>query len=358
MATFQEHLATALADQYRVDEEVGRGGMATVYLAHDLRPAQQRPVAIKVLHPDLRTALAAERFLLEIRVAANLAHPHIVPLHDSGDREGFLYYVMPYFEGGTLRHRLTRDYQLPVEEAVRIACDVAAALEFAHGKGVVHRDIKPENILIDRRGRVKIADFGLAKLLGHTPGDVSLTGTQQVMGTLRYMAPEQMEGTKAVDHRADIFSLGVVFYQMATGERPFRAPNWVALLQQILYSPTPSPKTLRPQLPEAVESIVFRATAKNREERYQSMLELSSDLRSLRALPESTTVGAEQPSLPSPSKISRLFNRRTASVAALMVLAAVLCATVFRERLTDWVASWMLPAQRQLPYLVIASPKP
>jgi eukaryotic-like serine/threonine-protein kinase len=276
MATFQEYLATALADEYRLDEEIGRGGMATVYLAHDLRPAQQRPVAIKVLHPDLRTALAAERFLLEIRVAANLAHPHIVPLHDSGDREGFLYYVMPYFEGGTLRHRLTRDYQLPVEEAVRIACDVAAALEFAHGKGVVHRDIKPENILFSGDTPI-VADFGIARAV--TAASIErLTDSQVQIGTPAYMSPEQASG-ESIDARSDIYSLGCVVYEMLTGSVPFDGLTARSILARALVDPVPPIHTVRPTVPAALERAVLKALAKAPADRFATAREFAEALR-------------------------------------------------------------------------------
>src|SRR5512140_1206108 len=191
--------------------------MATVYLAHDLR--HDRDVAIKVLHPDLGAALGAERFLSEIRTTARLQHPHILPLLDSGDADGLLYYVMPLVTGETLRTRLTRERQLPVEDAVRIAREVADALGYAHGLGVVHRDIKPENILL-QGDHALVADFGIALAVQHA-GGTRMTQTGLSLGTPQYMSPEQAMGEKMIDARADISALGVVLYEMLAGEPPF-----------------------------------------------------------------------------------------------------------------------------------------
>ena len=203
-------LSAALADRYRVGRELGAGGMATVYLAHDLK--HEREVAIKVLHPDLAAALGGERFLAEIRTTAKLSHPHILPLLDSGAADGFLYYVMPYVTGETLRARLERETQLPVADALRIAHEVADALESAHALGIVHRDIKPENILLQGTHAL-VADFGIA-LAVQSAGGARTTQTGLSLGTPQYMAPEQAMGDKAVDHRADIYALGAVRYEM------------------------------------------------------------------------------------------------------------------------------------------------
>src|SRR5690348_7090412 len=204
--------------------------MATVYLAHDLR--HDRDVAIKVLHPDLGAALGAERFLAEIRTTARLQHPHILPLLDSGEADGLLYYVMPYVIGETLRDRLTRERQLPIEDAVRIACEVADALGEAHTHGIVHRDIKPENILL-RGGHALVADFGIA-LAVQTAAGQRMTQTGLSLGTPQYMSPEQAMGEKTIDARADIYALGAVTYEMLVGEPPFTGPSVQAIVGRIM----------------------------------------------------------------------------------------------------------------------------
>ena len=209
-------LATTLAGRYRLERELGAGGMATVWLADDQRHG--RRVAIKVLHPELSVVLGPERFLAEIRTTANLQHPHILPLFDSGSAEGLLYYVMPYVEGETLRTRLERERQLPVPEAVRFATEVADALDYAHRHGVVHRDIKPENILL-QDGHVVVADFGIA-LAVQQAGGSRMTQTGLSLGTPHYMAPEQAMGERTIDARADVYALGAVTYEMLAGAPP------------------------------------------------------------------------------------------------------------------------------------------
>ncbi|HJX87524.1 MAG TPA: serine/threonine-protein kinase, partial [Gemmatimonadales bacterium] len=212
-------LQTTLGDRYRVERELGRGGMATVYLAHDLR--HDRPVALKVIHPELGAALG-ERFLREIRVAARLAHPHILTVHDSGDAEGLLWYTMPVVDGESLRARLRREGPLPLDEAVRIGRSVAEALDFAHGQGIVHRDIKPENILLFGNEPM-VADFGIA-LAVDAADQERLTLTGLSLGTPAYMSPEQALGDTRVDRRSDLYSLGCVVYEMLAGEPPYTGP--------------------------------------------------------------------------------------------------------------------------------------
>jgi eukaryotic-like serine/threonine-protein kinase len=216
-------ISAALGDRYRVDGEIGAGGMATVYLAEDLR--HQRKVAIKVLRPELSAAVGADRFLREITTTANLRHPHILPLYDSGAGNGILYYVMPYVEGESLRARMDRESQLPMEDALRIADEIADALHYAHGRGVVHRDIKPENILLEN-GRAVVADFGIAWAV-NSAGD-RLTQTGLSVGTPLYMSPEQASGG-AVDGRSDLYALGCLLYEMLAGTPPFTGPNAMAL---------------------------------------------------------------------------------------------------------------------------------
>ncbi len=212
-------LRQAVADRYTVERELGRGGMATVFLAEDVK--HRRPVALKVLHPDLAAALGAERFLREIEIAARLQHPHILPLYDSGTAAGFLYYVMPYVEGESLRDRLMRERQLPLDDALRIATEVAGALAYAHSHGIVHRDIKPENILL-AGGTAVVADFGIARAItaaGPAAGE-PLTQTGTVVGTPAYMSPEQATGRSEIDGRSDQYSLACVVYEMLVGEPP------------------------------------------------------------------------------------------------------------------------------------------
>src|SRR5512140_3679313 len=210
-------LTAALADRYRLERELGAGGMATVYLAEDLRHG--RKVAVKVLRPELAAVIGADRFLAEIRTTANLQHPHILPLFDSGSAEGSLFYVMPYVEGESLRDRLRREKQLPIPDAVRIAGEIASALDYAHRHGVIHRDIKPENILL-HDGTALVADFGIA-LAASKAGSERMTETGMSVGTPQYMSPEQAMGEREITARSDIYALGAVTYEMLSGEAPF-----------------------------------------------------------------------------------------------------------------------------------------
>src|SRR5512135_2138023 len=203
-------LQSALADRYRLDSEIGAGGMATVYLAHDVR--HDRRVALKVLRPELSAVIGAERFLAEIKLTANLQHPHILPLFDSGEADSFLFYVMPYVEGETVRSRLRREKQLPVAEAVRIATEVASALDYAHRRGVIHRDIKPENILL-QEGQAVVTDFGVASPLTRTAAE-SRTEPGFAVGTPEYMSPEACLGDREMDGRSDEYALACVLYEM------------------------------------------------------------------------------------------------------------------------------------------------
>lgn len=234
-----ERLRTSLADRYRLERELGAGGMATVYLSEDLRHG--REVAIKVLHPDLGAALGAERFLAEIKTTARLQHPHILPLLDSGEAGGSLFYVMPYVAGETLRARLARERQLPIDDAVRIAREVADALGAAHALGIVHRDIKPENILL-QGGHALVADFGIA-IAVHQAAGARMTQTGLSLGTPQYMSPEQAMGEKQIDARADLYALGAVTYEMLTGEPPFTGATLQAVVAKVV-SATPEPPSL------------------------------------------------------------------------------------------------------------------
>ncbi len=230
-------LQQALADRYTIEREVGHGGMAVVYLAQDLK--HHRPVAIKVLRPELAYAIGPERFLREIEIAARLSHPHILPLHDSGNADGVLYYVMPYVEGETLRDRLKREGKLGVEEAVRITSEMADALGYAHQAGLVHRDIKPENILI-QAGHAVVSDFGIARAVS-AAGTDKLTETGIAVGTPAYMSPEQSLGDSGLDARSDVYSLGCVLFEMLTGRAAVRRPQRPGHRDRTSHRPSPHP---------------------------------------------------------------------------------------------------------------------
>jgi len=260
-----DKLRAALAGHYEIDREVGRGGMASVFLAHDVKHG--RRVAIKVLHPELAAAVGPARFLREIETAAKLTHPHILSLHDSGERGGVLYYVMPFVEGESLRDRLTRERQLPLDDAVRIASDVADALGYAHEHGVVHRDIKPENILLSGRHAI-VADFGIARAVQRASGD-TLTATGVTLGTPQYMSPEQASAEHDVDGRSDIYALGCVLYEMLSGEPPFGGPTLQSVVAKHMTAEVPSLRTLRPTAPARLERVVTRMLAKSPADRYQ-----------------------------------------------------------------------------------------
>src|SRR5438876_1579843 len=264
MAELLARLRGALADRYAIDRELGHGGTATVYLAPDLKHG--RAVAIKVLRPELAAALGAERFLREIEIAARLTHPHILPLHDSGEAAGFLYYVMPFVEGESLRDRLKREPQLPVEEAVRIAREVATALSYAHSQDVVHRDIKPENILLSG-GEAVVADFGIARAIV-AAGAEQLTDTGLAVGTPGYMSPEQATGAEHLDGRSDVYSLGCVLYEMLAGHPPFLGTTAQEILARHTLDPVPPLRTIRPELPAAVDRAVGKALAKAPADRF------------------------------------------------------------------------------------------
>ena len=301
----------ALRDRYRIERELGRGGMATVYLAHDLR--HDRPVALKVLKPALAASLGTERFLLEIRVTARLQHPHILPLLDSGVLETAPgstspFYVMPYVEGESLRDRLARERQLPVADALRLAGDVAAALAYAHGRGVVHRDIKPENILLSN-GQAMVVDFGIARAFSLAGGE-RLTETGLALGTPQYMSPEQVAGDRSVDARSDVYALGCVLYEMLAGEPPFTGPTAQAVAARSLVDPAPPIRKARDAVSEDVEQVIARALAKVPADRFSTAAEFG----------EALSRAAAAPLLP-PRRSAR-GRRRTLAAGVLVLLAA------------------------------------
>jgi eukaryotic-like serine/threonine-protein kinase len=273
-----DRLAAALADRYRLERELGQGGMATVHLAEDLK--HHRKVALKVLKPELAATMGADRFDREIEVAARLVHPHILGLIDSGDLDGFFYYVMPYVEGETLRERLARSGEMPVHEAVRLLGEIADALAVAHKAGVVHRDIKPENILLSGR-HAMVMDFGVAKAVTEASGRQQLTTAGVALGTPAYMAPEQATADPHLDGRVDIYALGILAYEMLTGYPPFHGLN---PQQTLAAHVTQAPVVVgqrRPGLSPALESVVMRCLAKRPADRFQSADELVAVLEPL-----------------------------------------------------------------------------
>ena len=274
MTDRQSQLQSALGDSYTIVRELGSGGMATVYLAHDVK--HDRDVAIKVLHPDLGASLGAERFLSEIRTTARLQHPHILPLLDSGNADGLLYYVMPLVTGDSLRTRLDRERQLPVTDAVRIVREVADALGYAHAQHVVHRDVKPENILL-QDGHALVADFGIA-LAVQQAGGQRMTQTGLSLGTPQYMSPEQAMGEKHIDARSDIYSLGAVLYEMLTGDPPFTGSSVQAIVSRVMTEAPPPIHTVRPAVPASVEYAVMTALAKLPADRFGTAAAFSAAL--------------------------------------------------------------------------------
>ena len=277
MSDLPDGLATAVAERYTIESELGRGGMATVYRAWDRK--HERPVAVKVLRRDIAAVLGPERFLREIRLAAALQHPHILPLHDSGAANDYLYYVMPYVEGESLRQRLERERQLPVEEALRVAVEVADALSHAHSRGIVHRDIKPENILL-AAGHAVVADFGIARAIDVAGGD-KLTQTGITLGTPAYMSPEQAAGDPQTDGRSDLYSLGCVLYEMLAGAPPFTGHSAQAILVKHLTEPAPRLTPLR-DVAVSLEQVIRRCLAKAAADRFTTAAELRQALEAAR----------------------------------------------------------------------------
>src|SRR4051794_500990 len=296
-------LSEALRDRYRIERELGRGGMATVYLARDLK--HDRLIALKVLHPELAATVGVERFQREIHTAARLHHPHILQLHDSGEAAGFLYYTMPYVEGESLRERIARDRELSVPAAVRIACEVAQALDHAHRHGVVHRDVKPENILLTDGGAL-VADFGIARALESSTGD-QLTHTGLMIGTPAYMSPEQVAGGE-LDGHSDQYSLACVLYELLMGAPLFTGPTPQAVLGQRFQNLAPRLDSMPSRL-ASVSAVLSRALASEPADRFPTAAEFAKAL-------ETATAAAA----PARSRSSRAT---TAFVLVVALLAAV-----------------------------------
>jgi eukaryotic-like serine/threonine-protein kinase len=269
-----DRLRSALGDRYDLDRQIGEGGMATVYRAKDVK--HERTVAIKVLREELSASIGADRFLREIRVAANLQHPHILGLYDSGQADGLLYYVMPFVDGESLRDRLNKHQQLPLLDALQIVREAAEALQYAHEHGVVHRDIKPENILL-QGGHALVADFGIARAVSRA-SDEKLTQTGMAIGTPHYMSPEQSLGSEYVDARSDVYSLGCVLYEVLIGQPPFTGPNSMAILARHSMEVVPSLQVVRASVPDDVEDTVMQALEKTPADRFQTMKEFAERL--------------------------------------------------------------------------------
>ncbi len=332
-----ERIAAALADRYTIERELGAGGMATVYLAEDLK--HHRKVAIKVLRPELAAVIGAERFLAEIRTTANLQHPHILALIDSGDSGGMLWYVMPYVEGESLRDRITHEKQLPVADAVRIATEVAGALDYAHRHHVVHRDIKPENILL-HDGSAMVADFGIA-LAASSGAGTRMTETGMSLGTPHYMSPEQAMGEREITARSDVYALGCITYEMLVGEPPFTGPTAQAIIARVM---TEEPRSLtlqRKSVPPHVEAAVFTALEKLPADRFATAAEFAAALGEPRFATTSTRGSSARAIAHTTSRSRATLLLATACVALCgLALAGWLrrppTPTVTRQRIALW----------------------
>ncbi len=326
-STPSSRISTALSGQYRLEDEIGAGGMATVYLAQDLR--HDRRVAVKVLRPELAAVIGAERLLAEIKLTDNLQHPHILPLFDSGEADSFLYYVMPFVEGESLRDRLNREKQLPVAEAIRIASEVASALDYAHRHGVVHRDIKPENILL-HDGRALVADFGIALAASKASG-TRMTETGMSLGTPHYMSPEQAMGEREITARSDVYALGCVLYEMLTGDPPFTGSTAQAIVARVV---TESPRPLLPQrhtIPPHVEAAVLTALEKLPADRFASAAQFAEALANPTATrPTARTLAQPAAGTGAPLR-SRLTDPVVLGLAAVAVGALGLAAMQLRR---------------------------
>jgi serine/threonine-protein kinase len=334
MTASYDRLAAAIAGRYRIERELGAGGMATVYLAQDLR--HDRKVAVKVLRPELAAVIGAERFLSEIKTTANLQHPHILPLFDSGtagERDGgteFLFYVMPYVEGESLRDRLSREKQLPIGEAVRIAKEVAGALDYAHRHGIIHRDIKPENVML-HDGSALVADFGIA-LAASKAGSTRMTETGMSLGTPSYMSPEQAMGEREINARSDIYALGAMTYEMLVGDPPFIGSTAQAIVAKVLTEKPAPPSVQRETVPEAVEDAVLTALAKLPADRWASAAAFAAALDGSPS-PDRTTSRTARRSTAG-SRVARRSWRSNAPWIAGLGLAAIVAA-----------AGWLRPAR-------------
>jgi serine/threonine-protein kinase len=338
MAHVTDQLNVALAHRYVIERELGAGGMATVYLARDLK--HDRKVALKVLRSELAAVIGAERFLAEIKTTANLQHPHILPLHDSGEAGGLVFYVMPYVEGESLRDRLTRETQLPVDEAVRLTCEVASALDYAHRKGVVHRDIKPENILL-HDGRAMVADFGIALAVFRSDGGTRMTETGMSLGTPHYMSPEQAMGEREITAKSDVYALGCVLYEMLTGEPPFTGPTAQAIVARVM---TEEPRSLtlqRRTIPPHVEAAVHKALAKLPADRFAGAAPFADALTNPTLAPTAVAAAPGSRSAVPPFRRSAVV---ITAVAALMLAGGLLAGRMFAPSLPKTLVQFSIQA--------------
>ncbi|HEX9562893.1 MAG TPA: protein kinase [Gemmatimonadaceae bacterium] len=331
-------LMQALAERYALERELGQGGMATVYLAEDLK--HHRRVAVKVLRPELAEAVGAERFLREIETTANLRHPHILPLYDSGDADGFLFYVMPFVEGESLRDRLDREKQLPLDDAMQVTLEVADALSYAHNRGVIHRDIKPENILLEGAHAV-VADFGIAKAVS-VAGQETITQAGVAVGTPAYMSPEQAAGEQSLDGRSDLYSLGCVVYEMLAGQPPFTGPTVESVVHQHLVAEARPITQIRPAVPAGVAAVLQRALAKNPADRFNPVAQFVDAIRPGAFTMEAAASAATRPSA---------MRWPLMTAAALLVGAVVLGGVALLRRGPDTAASPGIPSVAVLPFV-------
>ncbi|HMA44169.1 MAG TPA: protein kinase [Gemmatimonadales bacterium] len=339
MADLLDRLRTSLSDRYAFDREIGRGGMATVYRAQDLK--HHRPVAIKVLHPYLAMNLGPERFLREIQIAAQLQHPHIVPLYDSGQAGDLLYYVMPFVEGESLRQRLVREPRLSLDEALHLARAIAAALDYAHRHGVVHRDIKPENVML-HEGEAMVTDFGIAKAVSAAASE-NLTQTGAAVGTPAYMSPEQASGAVELDGRSDVYSLGCLVYEMLTGRTPFTGPTAQAIIAQTFTEPPPPLRSARPAdgTPEWAEQAIMKALAKDPAARFATAAQFSQALK------------AQGVSTPPGATVTTAAGAAAKSIAVLPFVN--MSADPENEYFTDGIAEEIINALTKVQALRVAS---
>ena len=336
MSDLQSRLEAGLTGRYSLERELGQGGMALVFLARDLR--HDRKVALKVLRPEISVEVGAERFLREIKLAAGLTHPHILPVYDSGQSDGLLFYVMPNMEGRSLRERLEAEKQLPLDEALRITREVATALDYAHRNKVIHRDIKPENILF-HEGNAMVADFGIGKALSNT---ATMTQTGLAIGTPAYMSPEQASGEHEIDGRSDIYSLGCVLFEMLSGEVPFTGPTAQAIMSKRFLSPVPHVKAVR-DVPEGIDALVTKSLARNQVDRFATAAQFADAIRShtTGSVPRTTPTEAQKPA---------------AAVKAIAVLPlANMSADPENEYFSDGMTEEIIGALSKVPGLQVAS---
>jgi len=332
-----ESVKAALESRYSIERELGRGGMATVYLAEDFRHG--RSVAVKVLHPELASALGSDRFLREIRLAARLNHPHILPLFDSGDAGGFLFYVMPYIEGESLRDRMNREGQLTLEDSLHIGRAVAGALDYAHRNHIVHRDIKPENIMLNE-GEPMVMDFGIAKAVTAAGGSETLTQTGMVIGTPAYVSPEQAAGEIEIDGRSDQYSLGCVLFEMMTGKRPFTGPTVQAVLTKRFTETVPALSEVLEGVPDEIDRALSKALSRDAAARFTTSGEFG------RALVVTTVTTPTSSPVPEGAQVVK-------SMAVLPF--ANMSADIENEYFTDGMAEEIINALSKINSLSVAS---